>query len=145
MVGRAVVTTHYANCTQCATGKYQDMDSEQMSTCAPCPNGKYAAGAHAPLICMFFVGVTNRIDSCGRWPVVDLNSVANYTYCKHAVMAMLWQGPATLSALIVVLGCLLIHLACPSASRVALVAMRGKLGGATVILVQSGKCLNELP
>jgi hypothetical protein len=49
MAGRAAVTTQTAGCVQCAAGKYQDMDSEQMSTCAPCYSGYYAAGMSALL------------------------------------------------------------------------------------------------
>ena len=52
MVGRAAVTTVTAECTQCAAGKYQDVDSEQLSECLSCFTGSYAAGAHS-LICQF--------------------------------------------------------------------------------------------
>ena len=59
-VGRAAVTTQYANCTQCAPGKYLDQDSEQFDTCAPCYTGYYAAGAYAPYFARF-VGTTRQL------------------------------------------------------------------------------------
>lgn len=46
-IGRAAVTTHYANCTQCAPGYYQGIDSQQVDECVSCPTGYYAAGVYA--------------------------------------------------------------------------------------------------
>ena len=50
IIERTVVTTNYANCTQCAEGKYQDLDSEQLYRCIDCPTGYYGAGAYQPLV-----------------------------------------------------------------------------------------------
>lgn len=43
-IGCAAVTTHYANCTQCAPGYYQGFDSQKLGQCSPCFTGYYGAG-----------------------------------------------------------------------------------------------------
>jgi hypothetical protein len=50
MVGCAAVTTLTADCIQCAAGKYNDLDNEQLDECETCTTGEYAAGAQCALM-----------------------------------------------------------------------------------------------
>ena len=72
-IGRAVVTTHYANCTQCTAGYYQDFDSQQEGECVSCPTGYYSAGAPPPplLTCIWITRRGEMLQRVARLHVPD--------------------------------------------------------------------------
>lgn len=115
MVGSAAVTTNYANCTACAAGEHQPLDSEIMNECAPCFPGSYAAGAH----------VTDTLVSLSsRTMVVIVALLSRHHETFHCIARVYagmkvvpWQGPATLCVLSVMLDTLQMYLVLCSARR----------------------------
>ena len=90
-IGRAAVTTHYANCTQCAPGYYQDINSQQEDECVSCPTGYYSAGAYASQFAGF-IGITRAgnvtgsagttCSACGEGNFSNVSGLAQCYACE---------------------------------------------------------------